>query len=54
VTFGTRKARVQSVSDDSITVLVPRLRTSGPQPVTLMRDRVSADNVLAFDYVLPQ
>lgn len=57
VRFRNGAASIVSLSDTSITVVVPKIkkkyRKAGAQPVTLSRDGVSADNVLSFDYVKP-
>jgi hypothetical protein len=57
VRFAGKKATLLSVSDTSITLRVPKakkkLQAMGAQPVTLIRDKVSADNVLSFDFVNP-
>jgi hypothetical protein len=57
VSFAGKRAQIVSLSDTSIQVIVPRvkkkLRKAGAQPVTLTRDGVGADDVLAFDYVRP-
>jgi hypothetical protein len=55
VIFRNRSAQIVSLSDTSITLVVPKIkkkfRRRGFQPVTLIRDGVSADNALSFDYV---
>ena len=55
VIFRNRAAAISALSDTSITLTVPRVkkkyRKRGAQPVRLIRDGVSADNVLSFDYV---
>jgi hypothetical protein len=57
VRFANRDAVILSLSDGEVTVSVPKVkkkrRRAGAQPVTLVRDGVSADNALAFDYVKP-
>ncbi|HEY8122741.1 MAG TPA: M12 family metallo-peptidase [Myxococcota bacterium] len=57
VNFRSKAAVLQSVSDTSITFVVPNLKKkfkkAGAQPVTFLRDGVSADNALSFDYVKP-
>jgi hypothetical protein len=57
VRIAGKKAKILSITDDAITLRVPKasrkLRDAGAQPVTVARDKVSADNVLAFDYVEP-
>ena len=57
VRFRSKTAQLVSLSDTSVTVVVPKIkkkyRKAGFQPVTLTRDGVSADNVLSFDYVKP-
>jgi hypothetical protein len=57
VRFAGKRAKITSRSDTEITLVVPsvkkKLRLSGFLPVTLTRDRVSADNTLSFDYVKP-
>lgn len=57
VLFRSKAATLVSVSDTSITLVVPQIkkkyRKRGFQPVTFVRDGVSADNSLAFDYVKP-
>jgi Metallo-peptidase family M12/Putative Ig domain len=55
--FAGKSAPILALSDTSISLRVPKikkkLRKAGAQPVTLVRDGVSADNVLSFDYVKP-
>lgn len=57
VVFVNRDAVILSVADDSVSVLVPKVkkkyRKRGPQPVFLIRDGVQSDNTLSFDYVKP-
>jgi len=57
VRFANKNASILALSDTSISLRVPKvkkkLRRAGAQPVTLIRDGVSADNVLSFDYVKP-
>ncbi len=57
VRFRSGAASIVSLSDTSITVVVPKIkkkyRKAGAQPVTFSRDGVAADNVLSFDYVKP-
>ncbi len=57
VIFRSKDATISALSDTSITLIVPKIkkkyRKAGMQPVTLVRDGVSADNVLSFDYVKP-
>jgi len=57
VRFRSRSATILSLSDTSITLVVPKIkkkyRRAGYQPVTLIRDGVSADNALSFDFVKP-
>jgi hypothetical protein len=57
VIFRNRDAAIVSLSDSSITVIVPsvkkKYRKAGAQPVFLIRDGVQSDNTLAFDYVRP-
>jgi hypothetical protein len=57
VSFAGKSASILALSDTSISLRVPKakkkLRKAGAQPVTLIRDGVSADNVLSFDYVKP-
>lgn len=57
VRFRSQTAQILSLSDTSITLVVPKIkkkhRKAGFQPVTLVRDGVSADNALSFDYVKP-
>jgi len=57
VRFANKNASILTLSNTSISLKVPKvkkkLRKAGAQPVTLIRDGVSADNVLSFDYVKP-
>ena len=57
VLFRSKDATILSLSDTQITLIVPKIkkkhRRAGFQPVTLIRDGVSADNALSFDYVKP-
>ena len=57
VMFRGKDATISALSDSSITLIVPKLkkkyRKAGMQPVTLIRDGVSADNALSFDFVKP-
>ncbi len=57
VVFVNRDAAILSVADDSVSVLVPKVkkkyRKRGAQPVFLIRDGVQSDNTLSFDYVKP-
>jgi hypothetical protein len=57
VLFRSQAAAIVALSDTQITLIVPKIakkyRKKGFQPVTLVRDGVSADNALSFDYVRP-
>jgi len=57
VLFRSKQATIVALSDSSITLIVPKLkkkyRRAGAQAVTLIRDGISADNALSFDYVRP-
>jgi hypothetical protein len=57
VLFRAKEATILSLSDTQISLIVPKIkkkhRRAGFQPVTLIRDGVSADNALSFDYVKP-
>jgi hypothetical protein len=57
VMIRNQNASIVALSDTSITLVVPKIkkkyRKQGFQPVTLIRDGVSADNALSFDFVKP-